>query len=165
ERTDGQDAPWSVKQVLRLSGHGEGWDGVRDGGSGGGWGPTLHDSADGVHPPEPAESKRNARVEADQRRIFATLMARFMQEANTTISSVSPPGGALSIQTQMAAYRSTLIHMAKGAPGPGNPAKPPKKGRPKGSGNKPKFSTREVGRGKAKSSVNVKEERASNPQQ
>ncbi|CAM9306029.1 unnamed protein product, partial [Sphacelaria rigidula] len=60
ERTDGQDAPWSVKQVLRSSGHGEGWDGVRDGGSGGGWGPTLDNSADGVHPPEPAESKRNA---------------------------------------------------------------------------------------------------------
>lgn len=41
EPTDGRDAPRSVNQVLQSSGHDEGRAGNRDGGSDGGWGPTL----------------------------------------------------------------------------------------------------------------------------
>ena len=49
-----QDLPWSVSEVLRSSGHGEGWDGHDEGNDDNYWGPTLDENSDGVHPADPA---------------------------------------------------------------------------------------------------------------
>ncbi|CAM9766539.1 unnamed protein product [Sphacelaria rigidula] len=104
-------------------------------------------------------------VEAEQRRVFNTMIARFKEKTSTVLVSVSSPAEALSIQTQMLAYGATLIHMAKGASGPGNPAKPPQKRRPNRSDNRAKSNSRKMDRGEVNSNVNVKEEKAANPQQ
>lgn len=58
-------SPWSVKDVLTLSGHVECWDGYRDGDGKGGWGPTLDENFDDVHPSEPVVRKQHVRVQAD----------------------------------------------------------------------------------------------------
>lgn len=163
QRNDGQDAPWSVQAVLASSGHGEGWDGHHFGGDESGGGPTLDDNEDGVHPSEPAVEKRTLRAQADERRLFANIMAAHKEDTKALLSSVKSKAQIMAIHEQGRAFVASLVQLANRAPGPGNPAKPPQKGRPKGSGNKPKSTTGLKDKNKGGGNVKVKE-KVANPE-
>ena len=126
-----QDLPWSVSEVLRSSGHGEGWDGHDEGNDDNYWGPTLDENSDGVHPAEPAVRARKSRNESDQRRVFANMMAKSKENVTDIMRSVSLDQ-AEAIQKQLGAYVHIILKSSLGGDSePRNPAPPPQKGRPR----------------------------------
>ena len=76
------------EDVLGSSGHGEGWDGHHRGDDEDGAGPTLDDNQDGEHPSEPAVEKRTLRAQADERRLFANILATHREDTKALLSSV-----------------------------------------------------------------------------
>ena len=120
-----QDLPWSVSEVLRSSGHGEGWDGHDEGNDDNYWGPTLDENSDGVHPAEPAVRARKSRNESDQRRVFANMMAKSKENVTDIMRSVSLDQ-AEAIQKQLGAYVHIILKSSLGGDSePRNPAPPP----------------------------------------
>ena len=102
------------------------------------WGPTLDDNSDGVHPAEPAVRTGKEREESDQRRVIASMVAKSKKSVNDIIRSVKSVDRAMARQDQVQAYVTTLLLLEKDKPGPGNPARPPQKGRPKANGSRTK---------------------------
>ncbi len=74
---DVDDAPWSVSLVLGSTGHGGGWDG-------------HHDNDDDVTPTYDMDvvHPQDARKAADQRRVFATMMAKECGNVGEVLRSV-----------------------------------------------------------------------------
>lgn len=131
---DGNDKPWSVSRVLTETGHGDGWDGCVQGQDDNFWGPTLEndDGEDGVHPVERAVKAATDRSACDQRRIFATMMAKNKENVSEILRTV-PHAKALEIQADLDKWVRFQIMEATGANKAKNPAQVKPKGRPKKS--------------------------------
>ncbi|CAB1111461.1 unnamed protein product [Ectocarpus sp. CCAP 1310/34] len=142
---DVDDKPWSVSFVLGSTGHGGGWDG-------------LHDNDDDVAPiydnngDMDGALPQDARKVADQRRAFATMMAKSKENVSEILRSVNT---AEALEIQRAVDECVKFQLTKRlgmldgtAIGPGNPEMAPKKGRPKGS---TKQATGTIGQSKARS--------------
>ena len=84
-------------------------------------------------------------------------MATHKEDTKALLSSVKSKAQIMAIHEQGRAFVASLVQLANRAPGPGNPANPPQKGRPKGSGNKPKSTTGLKDKNKGGGNVNVKE--------
>jgi len=86
-----------VSEVLKSSGHGEGWDGHTEGDDVNFWGQTCDKDSGGVHPSEPAERTARDKDAADKRRVFACIMAGFKDYAGDVMRSV-PLNQALNVK-------------------------------------------------------------------
>eukprot|EP00903_Cladosiphon_okamuranus_P021090 g19373.t1 len=88
---DGNDEPWTVSRVLQEAGHGEGWDGCDQGADDNFWGPTFDDGGggDGVHPSERAIKAAAARSATDERRVFASMIAKNKENVSEILRTVS----------------------------------------------------------------------------
>jgi len=129
---DGNDDPWTVSRVLKETGHGDGWDGCDQGQDDNFWGPTFDDGGgDGVHPAERAV-KAAERSACDQRRIFATMMAKNKENVSEILRTVSH-AKALEIQSELDKWVRFQISEATGDNRAKNPAQVKQKGRPKKS--------------------------------
>lgn len=141
---DVDDEPWSVSLLLGSAGHGGGWDG-------------LHDNDDDVAPTYDNNGDmdgalpQDARKVADQRRAFATMMAKSKENVSEILRSVNT---AEALEIQRAVDECVKFQLTKRlgmldgtAIGPGNPEMAPKKGRPKGS---TKQATGTIGQSKAR---------------
>lgn len=146
---DGGDLPWSVSEVLKSSGHGEGWDGHAEGDDDNFWGPTCEDDWDGIHPSEPQERTARERDAADKRRIFACMMARSKDHAGDIMRSV-PLSQALDVHEKLGEYLRFVLAQHSGGTDVKNPAKPPKKGRPKKKKESTESTTESLRQGSAK---------------
>lgn len=129
---DGDDEPWSVSTVLRQAGHGDDWDGNDDGPEDNYGGPTFDDDdgGEGVHPAE-REGRAGDRQAHDQRKAFATMMARSKANVSEILKAVSYPR-ALGIQADVDKYVKFLLENPDGDSKTKNPAQVPQKGRKKG---------------------------------
>eukprot|EP00903_Cladosiphon_okamuranus_P014063 g13071.t1 len=133
---DGNDEPWSVSSVLQEAGLGKDWDGGDEGLDDNYEGPTFDDDCggEGVHPAE-REGRATQRKACDQRRVFATMMAKSKENVGEILKAV-PFDQALHIQAEVDKYVRYLLADADadGDTKTKNPApvKPP--GRPKGQG-------------------------------
>ncbi|CAB1096799.1 unnamed protein product [Ectocarpus sp. CCAP 1310/34] len=131
---DGKVLPWSVSLVLSSSGHGEGWDGHRQGCDAHCWGPTCDESFDGAHPAERAVRAAQDRSAGDKRRVYAHLMAKGKENVGDIIRSV-PLHQALSVQVKVDNFLGYLLKETAGdTGGPKNPGQAPTKGRPEKDG-------------------------------
>ena len=72
--------------------------------------------------------KRTLRAQADERRLFANIMATHKEDTKALLSSVKSKAQIMAIHEQGRAFVASLVQLANRAPGPGNPAKPPQKG-------------------------------------
>ena len=126
----GEDLPWSVSEVLKSSGHGEGWDGHTEGDDVNFWGQTCDKDSGGVHPSEPAERTARDKDAADKRRVFACIMAGYKDYAGDIMRSV-PLNQALNVKEQVGEYVRFILTSQSAGTDVKNPAKPPQKGRPR----------------------------------
>ena len=99
---DGNDEPWTVSSVLKEAGHGDGWDGFDQGADENFWGPTFDDDdgEDGVHPAERAAKVAASRSASDERRVFASMMAKAKENVSEILRTV-PYAKAMEIQTAL----------------------------------------------------------------
>ena len=126
----GEDLTWSVSEVLKSSGHGEGWDGHTEGEDVNFWGQTCDKDSGGIHPSEPAERTARDKDAADKRRVFACIMAGFKDYAGDITRSV-PLNQALNMKEQVGEYFRFMLTPQSAGTDVKNPAKPPQKGRPR----------------------------------
>lgn len=129
---DGDDEAWSVSSALKRAGHGDDWDG-RDGGPDDNrGGPTFDDDhhGEGVHPAE-REGRAGERQACDERRAFATMMAKSKANVSEILKAV-PSDKALGIQAAVDKYVKFLLDNPDGDTKTKNPAQVPQKGRRKG---------------------------------
>eukprot|EP00903_Cladosiphon_okamuranus_P015576 g14381.t1 len=124
---DGNDEPWSVSSVLQEAGLGKDWDGRDEGLDDNYEGPTFDDDCggEGVHPAE-REGRATQRKACDQRRVFATMMAKSKENVGEILKAV-PFDQALHIQAEVDKYVRYLLADADGDTKTKNPApvKPP----------------------------------------
>ena len=123
--------PWSVFSVLAQAGHGDGWDGRTDSPDENYWGPTYDEDGggEGVHPAERG-GRAGERRACDERRAFATMMAKSKENVSEILKAV-PFDKALMIQNELDKYVRFLFANPD-ADKLKNPAQVPKQGRPKG---------------------------------
>ena len=129
---DSDDEPWSVSTVLQQAGLGDDWDGRDEGLDDNYGGPTFDDDygGEGVHPAE-REGRPTERKACDQRRVFATMMAKSKENVGEILKAV-PFDKALEIQTEVDKYVRLLLANPDGDAKARNPAQVKKPGRPKG---------------------------------
>ena len=131
---DGNDEPWTVFRVLQEAGHGEPWDGCDQGADDNLWGPTFDDDGggDGVHPSERAIKAAAARSATDERRVFASMMAKNKENVSEILRTVSHVK-AMEIQAGLDKWVRFQLLEATGQNNAKNPAQVKKAGRPKES--------------------------------
>lgn len=128
----GNDDPWSVSGVLQQAGLGKDWDGRDEGLDDNYEGPTFDDDygGEGVHPAE-REGRVTERKACDQRRVFATMMAKSKENVGEILKAV-PFDKALDIQAEVDKYVRYLLANPDGDSKTKNPAQVKPPGRPKG---------------------------------
>eukprot|EP00903_Cladosiphon_okamuranus_P021507 g19772.t1 len=131
---NGNDEPWTVSRVLQEAGHGEGWDGCDQGADDNFWGPTFDDDGggDGVHPSERAIKAAAARSATDERRVFASMMAKNKENVSEILRTVSHVK-AMEIQAALDKWVRFQLLEATGQNNAKNPAQVKKAERPKKS--------------------------------
>lgn len=129
---DGNDESWSVSRVLNEAGHGDGWDGCDEGQEDNFWGPTFdeHDGEDGVHPAKRAAKAVADRSASDQRRVYASMMAKNKENVSEILRTVSH-AKAMEIQSELDTWVRFQLEEATGDNKTKNPAQVQKPGRPK----------------------------------
>lgn len=119
--TEEEEEPWSVSDVLKSTGHGEGWDSRDE--CDDDVAPTF-DNSDDVHVVDPGK----LRQDSDQRRAFAIMMAKSKDNVGDMLRSVGVDK-ALEWQGKADEFAKFLVQ-GEGA-GTMNPKQAPKRGRPK----------------------------------
>ena len=106
--------------MLKEAGHGDGWDGCDQGADDNFWGPTFDDGdgEDGVHPAERAAKAAAARSASDERRVFASMMAKAKENVSEILRTV-PQAKAMEIQADLDKWVRFQLQEATG----GNDAK------------------------------------------
>eukprot|EP00903_Cladosiphon_okamuranus_P017862 g16438.t1 len=128
---DGNDEQWSVSSVLQQTGLGKDRDGRDEGLDDNYEGPTFDDyGGEGLHPAE-RERRATERKACDQRRVFATRMAKSKEYVGEILKAV-PFAKALDIQAQVDKYVRYLLVDSDGDTKTKSPAQVKPPGRPKG---------------------------------
>lgn len=118
--------------MLDHTGHGDGWDGCVVGDDDNYWGPTLDDpnGDDSVAPSERGVQAAEGRQASDQRRAFATMMARSKENVSEILKTV-PFAKALEIQEELDDLVRFKLHEPSSSSKTRNPAPAVGKRRPK----------------------------------